>query len=205
MAKKNGGNDAAEKLVKTATFSKLVSKGKTIMTAETNTAVAEQPETAKAEPRMRVGAMQAYGLTAERIAELVEAGDVANIGATELTISAKVTKAKDEVLVYEKLIALTFAGALALSGGKEEPATVATEGAELTDEQKAKGACDHFNYGFDLEIKRILRGKLAELIEGPAKVIAKAAQNLLDNGGADDLESAVAMVKAWRVKKGLPV
>jgi hypothetical protein len=177
--------------------SNLVSKGK-IVSTET---------TAVAEPRMRVNAVTAYGKTAEEIAAAIEAGQIRNVGPTDLTISAKVTKTKDETLVYEKLIALTYEGQAFLTGGKEEPALDLAEGAkdERTDEEKAKGACDHFNYGFDLEVKRILRGKLAELIEGPAKVIAKAAQNLIDNGIADDMETATAVVKAARAKKGLPV
>lgn len=175
----------------------LVSKGK-IVSTET---------TAVAEPRMRVSAVDAYSKTAAEISAAIEAGKIRNVGPTDLTISAKVTKTKDETLVYEKLIALNFEGQSFLTGGKEEPALDLAEGAkdERTEEEKAKGACDHFNYGFDLEVKRILRGKLAELIEGPAKVIAKAAQNLIDNGIADDMESATAMVKAARAKKGLPV
>jgi hypothetical protein len=188
MAKKNGVQNGK---------SNLVSKG-VIVSTETTTA---------AEPRMRVSAVDAYSKTAAEISAAIEAGKIRNVGPTDLTISAKVTKTKDETLVYEKLIALNFEGQSFLTGGKEEPALDLAEGAkdERTEEEKAKGACDHFNYGFDLEVKRILRGKLAELIEGPAKVIAKSAQNLVDNGIAEDMESATAMVKAARAKKGLPV
>jgi len=202
MAVRNGGRRNSEKAIQPEP--KIDSQKENSVE---NTIVQDQPvqDQKKSEPRMRVSAVQAYGLTADRIQELIAAGEIANLGDTELTISAKVTKTKDETLVYEKLIALSFNGQLALAGEKEEIATVATEGVELTPEQEAKGACDHFNYGFDLEVKRILRGKLAELIEGPAKAIAKGAQNLIDNGFAETMEEAITMVKASRVKKGLPV
>ena len=196
--KKNGGKKTAN----------LVSDGVVKMTAEIETPeTPETVETPKAASRGHYAAAVVYSLTADQIAEAIADGRIANVGTTDVTISAKVTKTKDESITYEKLIALTADGQAFLCGGKMEPATDAPESGkdERTDEQKAKGACDHFNYGFDLEVKRSLRSKLAELIEGPAKAIAKAAQVMLDNGMADSLDEAVAMVKASRAKKGLPV
>lgn len=188
----------------TAAKTNLVSKGEIVTTTAAEPVKAE---TAKGESRGHYAATLVYGLTAEAIAEAITAGQLSDGGKTDVTISAKVTKTRDEFVTYDKLVALTFVGQALLAGGKEAPATAApAEGKdERTEDQKAKGACDHFNYGFDLEVKRELRGKLAELIEGPAKAIAKAATTLLDQGVADTLEEAVAMVKAGRAKKGLPV
>jgi len=194
MAKKNGGGKV-----------NLVSNGAVKMTTEV---VAEPKAETKGELRGTYAATAVYNLSADAIAAAIAEKLIANVGTTAVTISAKIAGTKiDQFVNYEKLIALTAEGQKLLAGGKMEPATDAPESGkdERTAEQKAKGACDHFNYGFDLEVKRDLRGKLAEMIEGPAKAIAKAAQVMLDNGMADTLDEAVAMVKASRAKKGLPV
>lgn len=189
-------------------------KKTTAAVAETNNNVQEvsvMSATATVEAaakRAMVPATKAYELSAEQIAAAIEAGDIANVGSTDVTIKVDASKTgKDEVLPYEKLVALTLDGMVLLAGGKVEPATEApTEGKdERTDAQKQKGACDHFNYGLDLDVKRYLRRILSNEIEGPAKIIAQTAQKLVDAGLFDSLDEAVADVKAKRAAKGLPV
>lgn len=188
MAKKNGGKN-----------------GNTVETPIQETAKMAE---ATVEARAMVPATKAYGLTADAIAAGIEAGDLANVGSTDVTIKMGTSGAKkDETLPYEKLVALTFDGQLILSGGKMEPGTDAPkEGKdERTKEQKQKGACDHFNYGYDLDIKRELRRQLSEELEGPAKVILKAAERLVDAGLFDTVDEAVADIKEKRAAKGLAV
>jgi hypothetical protein len=166
----------------------------------------ETGETPKGESRGHYSASVVYGLTAEQLAQGIADGLIARVGETAVVIRGK-GNVKDEFVTYDKHIALNNAGENFLCGGKQEVATEKPETGEdtRTDAEKAKGAADHFNYGFDLEVKRELRAKLAELIEGPAKAIAKSAQTLFEQGVAETLDDAVAMVKAGRLRKGLPV
>jgi hypothetical protein len=152
-------------------------------------------------------AVDVYGLTAEQIAAAIAEGQIANVGTTVVQISADANKGKAGFITYEKLVALNFNGQGLLCGGKEGVQVDApAEGEDTrTDEDKAKGATDHFNYGFDLEVKRELRRILSGLLEGPEKAIKAAVQTLLDNGLAENEDEALAMVKASRLKKGLPI
>jgi hypothetical protein len=179
----------------------VTSKGEVV--ANTTTAVEETP---KGESRGHHLATTVYGLTQDQLDAAVEAGHILHIGETAVVIRGK-GNAKDEFLTYDKFVALDQQGELIFCHGKGNVATdKPAEGDDTRSaEEKAKGTADHFNYGFDLEVKRELRSLLAELIEGPAKAIAKAAQTLLDQGVADSEEEAIAMVKAGRAKKGLPV
>ena len=175
-----------------------------VKNGEVKMTVAEQEKPSRA----MVPATVAYKLSADLIAQGIEAGDLANLGSTDVTISAKVSPTgKDETLPYEKLIALTAQGAILLSGGKEVPASAKPETGDdnRTDADKASGMCDYFNYGRDLEVKRELRGKLADELEGPSKIIKAAAQKLVDAKLCETLDEAIAEVKERRVKKGLPV
>jgi len=166
----------------------------------------ETGETPKGESRGHYAESVVYGLSQDQIDAAIAAESIKSVGNTAVVIRGK-GNVKDEFVTYDKLVALNFDGAKLLCGGKEVVATEKPENGEDTrsDAEKLKGAADHFNYGFDLEVKRELRAKLAELIEGPAKAIAKAAQTMLDQGVAETIEDAVAMVKAGRLRKGLPV
>ena len=167
----------------------------------------ETTETPKGESRGHYSAETVYGLTADQLGNAVTNGWLQPTGDPTAVVIRGKGNTKDEFVTYQKFIAVNFDGAKLLCGGKELIATEKPETGEdtRTDAEKAKGAADHFNYGFDLEVKRELRAKLAELIEGPAKAIAKAAQTMLDQGVAETIEDAVAMVKAGRLRKGLPV
>jgi len=197
MAQKtNGKNSEKEK-------TNLVNPKKGEIVTTTAQETGEKP---KGESRGHYPATTVYGLTADQIAQGIKDGLIAQVGETAVVIRGK-GNVKDEFVTYDKHIALNDRGEAFLCGGKSEVATPAPEKGEdtRTDAEKAKGSADHFNYGFDLEVKRELRSKLAELIEGPAKAIAKAAQTMLDQGVAETLDDAVAMVKAGRLRKGLPV
>lgn len=197
MAKKS----VAAKTTKPAISRLVTSDGEVV----SNTQI-ETTETPKGESRGHYSETVVYGLTQDQIDAAINAEQIRSVGNTAVVIRGK-GNVKDEFVTYDKLIALNFDGAKLLCGGKETVATDKPENGEDTrsDAEKAKGAADHFNYGFDLEVKRELRSKLAELIEGPAKAIAKAAQTMLDQGVAETIEDAVAMVKAGRLRKGLPV
>jgi hypothetical protein len=179
----------------------VTSQGEVVVSNSTETV-----ETPKGESRGHYAESVVYGLSQDQIDAAIAAESIRSVGNTAVVIRGK-GNVKDEFVTYDKLIALNFDGAKLLCGGKEVVATDKPETGEDTrsDAEKLKGAADHFNYGFDLEVKRELRAKLAELIEGPAKAIAKAAQTMLDQGVAETIEDAVAMVKAGRLRKGLPV
>ena len=128
--KKNGGKKTAN----------LVSDGVVKMTAEIETPeTPETVETPKAASRGHYAAAVVYSLTADQIAEAIADGRIANVGTTDVTISAKVTKTKDESITYEKLIALTADGQAFLCGGKMEPATDAPESGKDERTERAEG------------------------------------------------------------------
>lgn len=156
-----------------------------------------------------IPATAAYNLTQDQIDSAIEQGwIVANPDPVEVTISANVSPTKqDESQPYMQLLGLTYEGFVLLSGGKSEPQT--PRGDEKvdprTDEQKQKGAPDHFNYGLDLEVKRNLRRQLEQEISGPAKVIEKMAKMMFDTKMAGSMDEARAKVKEMRVAAGLPI
>lgn len=203
---------AAEKKAAATVTSNLVKNGEVKMT--TTETVETEVQDSEAKPkgvaRKHFPAVTAYGKTAEEIAAAINDGRIVNVGETAVTIRAKKgSGGKDEFVTYEKLMAQNKEGEVFFCGGKDAVATKAPETGDdtRTEEQKAKGSADHFNYGFDLEIKRWLRDQLADILEGPANAIKKAAIAALENGigGVETMEEAVAMVKASRIKKGLPV
>src|SRR5262245_31637118 len=116
MEKKNGGKTKGIGGIVKVPNTNLVKDGKIMETTE------QKVET-KAEPRQHFTAVQAYGFTADQIAEQVTAGNIANVGLTRVNMSEKATKGAAEFVTYEKLIALTFAGQAFFTGGKEEPKT----------------------------------------------------------------------------------
>lgn len=159
--------------------------------------------------RSVLAASAVYGVEAETLRQAIEAGFIRPASdPAEVKIKKDTSPTgKDEVQPYAKLEAVTAEGMAILTGGKIEPATPAPkEGKdERTPEQKRDGACDHFNYGLDLQIRQTIRGKLATELEGPAKTIEKLAKALLENGWADTIEDARAQVIAKRVEKGMAV
>lgn len=146
-----------------------------------------------------------------RLSEAFRAGIAAShlrLSEGDVKISAKSSPdGKDHTRPYPKVEALTAEGMALICGGKFEPATAKPEDGtkdERTEAEKAAGACDYFNYGYDLSIRATERSKLESELEGPEKAIAKAVKGLVENAGFDE-EGARAVVIAQRTKQGLPV
>lgn len=113
----------------------------------------------------------------------------------------------DIILPIEVPEALTGKGMAALCNGKIVPQTPKPEDGkdERTDEQKAIGACDRFNYAVDLEFRTPGRAFIMGKLESPEKVIEKAAETFVAAGLFDTIEAAKAHVIEGRKAKGLPV
>ena len=62
-----------------------------------------------------------------------------------------------------------------------------------------------FWYGYDLGVRNSLRPALVAELEGPEKIIARAAKDLVAAGCYDTLDEARTAVTDRRKKKGLPV
>lgn len=123
----------------------------------------------------------------------------------EVTIKAKTSPTrKDESRAFDAFYALDAEGMMILCNGKIEPATpTPAEGKdERSDEQKAYGACDHFNYGRLLNVRQVERGRLEASIEGPEKSIAKLVKAMIDGGLAETETEAREEVIARLKKKG---
>ena len=199
MAKKNGGKNGGSKIVNSEVSTE--QKMETVQDVQVS------------ESRAVVTAENAYNLTTEQIQQAlaenmvrwaggIPRGEKATPGTretsiTDVTISAdKSPTKKAEAQPYEKLEAISPEGMVLLSGGKLEPAVL--RGDEKidprSDADRIKGACDFFNYGLDLEVKRNLRKALETEISGPEKAIRKLAQALVDLKMAKNLEQA--LVKA---------
>ena len=75
-------------------------------------------------------------------------------------------------------------GMAALCAGKIQPATSKpTEGKdERTDEEKAIGVCDVFNYAVDLDVRAEVRQGIMAKLESPDKAIGKAVAALVAVG-----------------------
>lgn len=146
--------------------------------------------------------------TEAAIRAAIEAGDVFTVPAKVTIRKQKSPTKRDEVQPFIAYFANTVAGAITLSGGKEEPSKDAPETGDdtRTPAEKQLGACDHFNYGFGLKsYQNPIRGMLEDLIAGPEKQIAKLVKQLVDGKMADNEVEAREMVIASRKKKGLPV
>ena len=123
----------------------------------------------------------------------------------EVVIKAKTSPTKkDEARQFDAFYALDAEGMMILCNGKIEPATPApAEGKdERTDEEKAYGACDHFNYGRLLNVRQVERGRLEASIEGPEKQIAKLVKAMIDGNLADNEQEARDEVITRLKKKG---
>jgi len=140
------------------------------------------------------------------VLEAVEQGHIRTEQAA-VTIRAKSSPTKkDEVQPYTAYFALTARGMSALCNGKIVPATPKPETGkdERTDADKANGATDYFNYGFDLDLRQPIRVALEDSLAGPEKAIDKSVKSLVDGGLMSESE-AREFVIAQRIKKGLPV
>lgn len=113
----------------------------------------------------------------------------------EVSISDKASPTgKGAVKSYVRLEALTLKGQSVLCHGKTTPQTAKpAEGEDTrTDEQKRPGACDYFNYGFDLDVRAPIRQSLMNTLEGPEKAVKKAVAGLLAMGlEGDTLRTAI--------------
>lgn len=146
------------------------------------------------------------GKLSDAVRQAITDGNVkAELGEVKISKDASPTKTEAKQ-GYVKLLALNARGMAALCNGKLEPQTAKPEEGEdtRTDDQKAVGAADYFNYGFDLDVRASVRAKLVSSLEGPEKAIAKAVKGLMDNAGMSETE-ATDFVKAQRVKAGLAV
>jgi hypothetical protein len=142
----------------------------------------------------------------ENVNKAVEAGDVKAVQ-DKVSISEKASPTgKAAEMAYTRYVAVTARGMAALCDGKLEPAKDKPETGDdtRTDAEKAPGACDYFNYGFDLDVRATVRAKLMSTLEGPEKAIKKAIDTLVNNAGFSETD-ARALVIAQRTKAGLPV
>jgi len=136
----------------------------------------------------------------------IAAGDVAS-SIDEVKIGKdKSPTGKDEVSRYVRLSAMSAKGQLALCNGKMVPSTPKPEEGEdeRTEVEKADGACDYFNYGYDLNRRAEVRQALSNILQGPEKAIKKAVDGLVANGGFT-AEEAREIVVRQRMKVGLAV
>ena len=180
----------------------------TVGTTVQETSVSENTtvETAEVAGRAIVPAETVYNLSTEQIIAAIEAGDIQTGGVVDVTVKAgAVGNVKNEAQPYQQLQAITFAGMVLLSGGKEEPQTPRGDSKvdERTDAQRDKGAPDHFNYGLDLEVKRQLRKQLETEISGPSKIIERTAKLLFEQKMFASMDAARAHVKSMRAEAGL--
>jgi len=140
----------------------------------------------------------------------IEAGIAAGIiveEAATVEVSAKASPIGVAISgPYRRFQPLTLEAMVILAGGKVEPATERPKDGpdNRTDADKAKGACDYFDYGYDLDVRADVRAALLASQEGPEKAIAKAVKGMVENGGFDEA-FAREMVIAQRRKAGLPV
>lgn len=144
---------------------------------------------------------------AEAIRKGVMEGHILVDRNAKVTVRAKSSPTKkDENQPYVAYFAKTGRGMALLCGGKVEPAMVKpAEGKdERTDVQRAPGACDYFNYGFDLDVRQPIRVKLEDSLSGPEKAIDKMVKQLVD-GGLFNEPDARAFVLVKRQEQGLPV
>lgn len=120
----------------------------------------------------------------------------------EVKIAAKSSPTgKDEVDKFDAFYALDADGMAIICKGKIEPKTEKPfEGEDTrTDVQKLIGACDHFNYGFNLSQRQAARSALETRIEGPEKSIEKAVKANMA-AGMFDTESETREFVIGRMK-----
>lgn len=99
---------------------------------------------------------------------------------------------KPAVKAYVRLESLSAQGMSALCKGVMVPAPEAKDG----EPKPQAGACDFFNYGFDLDRKAPVRAEIMRSLEGPEKAVKKAVI------GALAAEMSVEEIRAF--VKGAP-
>ena len=124
----------------------------------------------------------------------------------EVEIGAKASPTKVAASrFYLQLWANDAQGMAVLCNGKLGCVTPRPEGDDTrTEVEKAKGACDYFNYGYDLRINANVRAALMATLEGPEKAIKQSVDNCVKNLGMTE-DEARTFVIAQRTKAGLPV
>lgn len=139
-------------------------------------------------------AEEAAAWIAERVAKLgdklresITAGHVIpSISAVLVGKDASPTKAA-VFREYLKLDAQSGEGMRDVMNGKIKPSTPKPDGKdERTPDQKAPGACDMFNYGYDLDVRAKVRNDLLQSLEGPEKAIANMIKGLRAGENDDD-------------------
>jgi hypothetical protein len=147
-------------------------------------APAGKPEVSPEKETTRVVTEQDLATLSEHQQAGVKAG---NIFARwdEVEISDKASPiGKGAKRSYIRLDAVNAQGISQMFDGKIEPMTLKPEEGEdkRTDQQKAKGACDYLNYGYDLERRAQARLQLMNELEGPEKLVKKAVVGMLGIG-----------------------
>lgn len=128
------------------------------------------------------------GFGAGVLAQAVKDADI-SAAWDEVSISDKASPTgKGAKKEYVRLEALTAKGMGLLTGGKFAPQTPKpAEGEDKrSDDEKRPGACDYFNYGYDLDRRAPIRQSIMSTLEGPEKAVKKAVAGLVAMG----LESA---------------
>jgi hypothetical protein len=173
------------------------------MTTEGTTTTTE-PTKANDDPKLDVAAEVAK--RSELIQNAVKDGSLVATSEVVVITDKSSPTGKGGKRAYLMLAAQNARGMAALCGGKLEPATAKpAEGEDnRTDEQKANGACDYFNYGFDLDVRAKTRAALMAELEGPEKSIKKAVDNLVANAGMSEADARTFVI-AQRTKAGLAV
>lgn len=111
---------------------------------------------------------------------------VPSIGAVLIGKDASPTK-QAVVAEYLKLDATRGEGMRDICGGKIAQSTPKPEGKdERTADQKANGACDFFNYGYDLDVRAKVRLDTIQSLEGPEKAIINMVKGLRAGENDDD-------------------
>ena len=103
----------------------------------------------------------------------------------DVTVAEKTSPTGKELTVnYIRCEALSIQGMAALSGGKIPPATSRPEKGDdtRTDAEKATGACDYHNYGFDLQARAPLRVHLLDEVKGPEAAVKVAVKGCIAAG-----------------------
>jgi hypothetical protein len=143
----------------------------------------------------------------EMVDKAIENGDVRKFEDV-VTIGERPSPTKkEEKASFMNYRALTATGMAALCGGKYEPAKDGPEKGkkdERTDFDKEWGACNYFNYGFDLELRQAARTKLLNDLQGSEKQIVKlATMLLLAENSPEDVKDMIMNSPKWKATENL--
>jgi hypothetical protein len=162
-------------------------------------------ETTKAEKAVREVTEQDLANKSEQVRQAVAEGHI-KASWDEVTISDKASPTgKGQKREYLRLDAQSAQGMAAIAGGKMKPADPRGEGEDKrTPEQRAPGACDFFNYGYDLDVRASVRQALMGDLEGPEKAVKTAVKGFLAAEFAhDDIRSMIANSPKFKGVEGL--